>query len=56
MITSPTRVTNRSSSIIEHVYTPYKEHIVEYFVPENALSDHFLACYKLLSKEQQFVS
>ena len=44
LITSLTRVTKSSSTIIDHVYTSNPENITETFVPFYAISDHFQVC------------
>ena len=44
LVTSPTRVTQSSSTIIHHVYTSNPENITETFVPYYAISDHFPVC------------
>ena len=40
-----TRVTETSSTIIDHVYTTNVENIKECFVPTYAVSDHFPVCF-----------
>ena len=52
LISSPTRITQSSSSIIDHVYTSNPEYITESFVPHYAISDHFPVCFtrKVMSK------
>ena len=44
MVSSPTRVTNSSSSIIDHIYCTDSEKISECFVPHYSISDHFPVC------------
>ena len=44
LVTSPTRLTQCSSTIIDHVYTSNPENITETFVPYYAISDHFPVC------------
>ena len=44
MITTPTRVTAKSSTLIDHVYTNKPENICEINVPIIALSDHYPVC------------
>ena len=44
LVTSPTRVTQSSLTIIDHVYTSKQENITETFVPYYAISDHFPGC------------
>ena len=45
MVTSPTRVTKSSSSIIDHLYTNRPDRIAEVLIPCYALSDHFPVCF-----------
>ena len=45
LIKDPTRVTESSSTIIDHVYTSKPENIVESFVSNYSLSDHFPVCF-----------
>ena len=45
MITTPTRITQTTSSIIDHLYTSTSEHISESFVPHYSISDHFPICF-----------
>ena len=44
LIKDPTRVTETSSTIIDHIYTSNPENIVESFVSNYSLSDHFPVC------------
>ena len=44
LVTSPTRVTHSSSTIIDHVCTSNPENITETFVLYFAISDHFPVC------------
>ena len=44
LVTSPTRVTQSSSTIIDHVYTSNPENITEIFVPYYTISDYFPVC------------
>ena len=45
LVSSPTRVTQSSSTIIDHVYTSNPEkNITETFVPHYAIIDHFPVC------------
>ena len=44
LVTSPIRVTQSSSTIIDHVYTSNPENITDTFVPYYAISDHFPVC------------
>ena len=44
VITTPTRVTDKSVTLIDHVYTNKPENICEINVPIVALSDHYPVC------------
>ena len=44
MVSSPTRVTKSSSSIIDHIYCTDSEKISECFVPHYSISDHIPIC------------
>ena len=44
MVTSPTRVTKNSVSLIDHVYSSKPETISDCFVPHHSISDHFPVC------------
>ena len=45
MIREPTRVTETTSTIIDHVYTSHPDNIIESFVSPCSISDHFLVCF-----------
>ena len=45
LITEPTRVTQTSSTLIDHVYTINPATIAESFVSQISLSDHFPVCF-----------
>ncbi|MEW8545919.1 MAG: endonuclease/exonuclease/phosphatase family protein, partial [Candidatus Thiodiazotropha sp.] len=45
LVSDPTRITQASSSIIDHVYTSNTENITECFVPYFSISDHFPVCF-----------
>ncbi|MCW4260568.1 MAG: endonuclease/exonuclease/phosphatase family protein [Candidatus Thiodiazotropha endolucinida] len=45
LINNPTRVTDTSSTIIDHVYTSDRGNITECFVASYAVSDHFPVCF-----------
>ena len=45
IITSCTRVTARSETLIDHVYATCPGHVVESFVPHLAVSDHYPVCF-----------
>ena len=52
MITTPTRVTQNTSSIIDHLYCSNPDYISDCFVPKYSISDHFPICFtrKISSK------
>ena len=45
MISTPTRVTPNTSSIIDHLYCTNTEHISDCFVPHYSINDHFPICF-----------
>ena len=45
MISTPTRVTKTSFSIIDHLYSNTPDRITEIFVPCYSISDHFPVCF-----------
>ena len=45
LVSSPTRVTNSTSTVVDHVYTSNKGTITECFVPHYAIGDHYLICF-----------
>lgn len=45
LISSPTRVTQHTSSVIDHLYSSHPEHISDCFVPSYSISDHFPICF-----------
>ena len=45
MIREPTRVTETTSTIIDHVYTSHPDNIIESFVSPYSISDHFPVCF-----------
>ena len=47
LINEPTRITQSSSTIIDHVYTTNPKHITECFIPSYAISDHFPVCFSV---------
>ena len=47
LISTPTRITQSSSTIIDHIYISNPENITETFVPHYAISDHFPVCSTL---------
>ena len=44
-VSKPTRVTESSSTIIDHIYSTKPENIIESFVPSLSISDHFPICF-----------
>ena len=44
-VKEPTRVTESSSTIIDHAYSSDSANITECFVPSYAISDHFPICF-----------
>ena len=44
-ITEPTRVTETTDTLIDHVYTTHPENIVRCFTSSLSLSDHFPICF-----------
>lgn len=45
LVTEPTRITQSSSTIIDHIYTYNEENVTECFVPSYSISDHFPVCF-----------
>ena len=45
MIREPTRVTETTSTIIDHVYTSHPDNIIESFVSPYSIGDHFPVCF-----------
>lgn len=62
LIIQPTRITQTTSTIIDHVYTSHPENITESFVSNFSLSDHLPICFtrkvnsKPLKKEHTTIS
>lgn len=50
LVRQPTRVTKKTSSIIDHIYCTHREKIIEVFVPNITLSDHFPICFTRSTK------
>ena len=44
LVQTPTRVTDRSSTLIDHAYSKREENIVDVHVPHYAISDHYPVC------------
>ena len=53
IITSCTRVTARSETLIDHVYATCPGHVVESFVPHLAVSDHYPVCFTRKTTKNQ---
>ena len=45
MTREPTRVTETTSTIIDHVYPSHPDNIIESFVSPYSISDHFPVCF-----------
>ena len=45
LVSEPTRVTETSSTTIDHIYTSHPENIIEHFVPSFSISDHYPICF-----------
>ena len=45
LVTEPTRVTETTDTLIDHVYTAHPENIVRCFTSTLSLSDHFPICF-----------
>lgn len=45
LVTQPTRITETSETLIDHVYTTHPENIVRCFTSNLSLSDHFPICF-----------
>lgn len=45
LVSQPTRVTETTSTTIDHVYTSHPENISEVFVSNYSISDHFPVCF-----------
>ena len=45
LVNSPTRITQNSSSLIDHIYCSNPENIFDCFVPQYSISDHFPICF-----------
>ena len=53
LVDVPTRVTDNTATLIDHVYVTHPEHIQQVSVPKVGLSDHYPTCisYRRLSKD-----
>ena len=54
MITTPTRVTQNTSSLIDHLYCSNTENISDCFVPNYSISDHFPICFSRKIKSYRY--
>ena len=45
LVEEPTRVTSKSSTVIDHIYTNNREKISEVYVPKLGISDHYPICF-----------
>ena len=45
LVTTCTRITVHSETLIDHVYASCPQHIAEIFVPRFAMSDHYPVCF-----------
>ena len=52
VISRPTRVTENSRMLIDHIYTNRPENITEVNVPTIAMSDHFPVCVTRSTKNK----
>lgn len=50
LVSTPTRVTNKTSSIIDHIYTNSSQNISHYFVSNISISDHYPVCLTIKGK------
>ena len=50
MVTSPTRVSCTSSTLIDHIYTNSDSLLSKIWVPQTSISDHFPVCCTLCNK------
>lgn len=44
LVNEPTRVTNTSSTIVDHVYCNEPDNIIDIFIPPYSISDHYPVC------------
>ena len=45
LVKEPTRITESTATIIDHVYSTHPEHITECFISHFSISDHFPVCF-----------
>ena len=45
LVSQPTRITEISATIIDHVYTNRPENVTEFFISHFSISDHFPVCF-----------
>ena len=44
-MSEPTRITEKSATIIDHVYTNHPKNVTECFIPKLTISDHSPVCF-----------
>ena len=54
LVTTPTRITAHSSTIIDHLYASSQDKITETFVPNIAISDHFPICFTRFASKANY--
>lgn len=52
LIDNPTRITKRSSNIIDHIYTSKSSQLIDVHVPYYSISDHFPVCCTRITKHE----
>ena len=55
LVKAPTRVTDRSATLIDHAYSNREENIVDVFVPNFAISDHYPVCITLKVSQSESI-
>ena len=53
LIDRPTRVTEQTETLIDHIYVTTKQYITEVCVPEYGISDHYPICLTWLNKRSK---
>ena len=53
LIHEPTRVTARSSTLIDHLYVSHPDKVTECFVPKTAIRDHYPICFTRCTAKRQ---
>ena len=54
MIKLPTRVTAKYSGILDYMYSPHPEHIIETWVPSISMSGNFPVCLTRRTSQSSF--